>query len=88
MFGIVHGLVIFGIGFILISMFVIAIASWFGMSGRFAFLRFLERVVEPFRAPVRRIVPPAAMLDLSFFVTFFLLQILQILLLQGLPAGW
>jgi YggT family protein len=85
---IMHLLVQYGIGIIIIAMLIRAIASLFQMDERFAFIRFLARITDPFIAPVRRIMRPMGTFDLSFFVTWFLLSTMQILLLQALPVGW
>ncbi|MBV9691832.1 MAG: YggT family protein [Ktedonobacteraceae bacterium] len=85
---IVHWLVQFGIGLLIIAMFIRAIASWVRIDERNAFIRFLARLTEPFIAPVRRIVRPVGVIDLSFIITWFLLGTLQILLLQALPDAW
>lgn len=37
----------------------------------------LYEITEPVLAPVRRIIPPAGMFDLSFIVVFFILIILR-----------
>jgi len=81
-------LVKYGIGIIILSMFIRAIASWFRIDERNAFIRTLARITDPFIAPVRRLVPPVGMIDISFIITFFLLTILMQLLLQTLPSGW
>jgi YggT family protein len=81
-------LVKYGIGFIILSMLVRAIASWFRMDERYAFIRFLARITDPFISPVRRLVPPVGFIDLSFIVTLFLLIIMSQLLQQALPGGW
>ena len=46
----------------------------------------IDRIVEPLLAPIRRIVPPLGMIDLS---PLFLILILQLLgrLLAGMLAG-
>jgi YggT family protein len=85
---IVHWLVQFGIGLLIIAMFIRAIASWVRIDERSAFIRFLARLTDPFIAPVRRIVRPVGVIDLSFIITWFLLGTLQILLLQALPDAW
>jgi len=61
-----------------------AILSWIppqgmgGGGGGFATLnRVLLDLTEPVLAPLRRIIPPAGMIDLSFLVAFFILLILQ-----------
>ncbi len=37
----------------------------------------LYELTEPVLAPVRRVIPPAGMFDLSFIVVFFFLVILR-----------
>ncbi|MDQ2886460.1 MAG: YggT family protein [Chloroflexota bacterium] len=81
-------LVKYGIGVLILAMLVRAIASWFRLDERYAFIRFLARITDPFIAPVRRIVRPVGVIDLSFIVAWFLLVVLQQLLLQALPLGW
>jgi YggT family protein len=44
----------------------------------FPVVRFLHTVTEPVLRPMRRIIPPAGMFDLSFLVTFLLLEFLII----------
>jgi len=75
-------------GLIIVAMFVRFIASWFRIDERFAFIRFLAYITDPFIVPIRRIVKPVWMIDLSFLIAWFMLGILQALLLQALPAGW
>jgi YggT family protein len=85
---IVSWITIYGIGFIILAMLVRAIASWFRLDERYAFIRFLARLTDPFIEPIRRIVRPVGVFDWSFFIAWFMLQTLQILLLQALPRGW
>jgi YggT family protein len=57
-----------------------AIFSWFPISPGSPFLpvvRFLHAVTEPLLVPLRRVIPPAGMFDLSFLVAFLILQILN-----------
>jgi YggT family protein len=84
----VHWVVDYGIGFLILAMFVRALASWFRIDERFAIIRFLARVTDPFIAPLRRIVRPVGVIDLSFFVAWFMLGTLKLLLDQSLPPGW
>jgi YggT family protein len=86
--GIAHVLIFYGIGFIILAMLVRAIASWFRIDERFAFIRFLARITDPFIDPIRRIVKPVGFFDLSFLIAWFMLSIMQVLLLQALPSGW
>jgi YggT family protein len=86
---IMHYIVTWGIGIIILSMIIRAIASWFRIDERNAFIRFLARVTDPFIMPVRRIIGGTTMLfDVSFLIAFFLLSTISILLNQALPAAW
>ena len=85
---IVSWIIYYGIGFLILAMIVRAFASWFRLDERYAIIRFLARITDPFIEPVRRIIPPIGMFDMAFIIAFFMLRTLQILLLQGLPPGW
>ena len=85
---IVSWIIYYGISFIILAMFIRAVASWFRIDERYAIIRFLARITDPFIDPVRRIVPPMGMFDMSFFIAWFMLRTLQVLLAQGLPPGW
>src|ERR1700730_552679 len=86
--GVVYAIIKFGIGILIIAMIIRVFASWFGADERFAFIRFLARMTDPFIAPIRRIVRPVGVMDMSFLIAFFFLITIQILLLQALPEGW
>ena len=77
-----------GIGFLILAMLVRAIASWFRFDDRFPIIRLLARITDPFIEPARRIVGQVGVIDLSFFVTWFMLSMIEVLLLQSLPVGW
>lgn len=85
---ILHMLVIYGIGIILFAIFARVIASWFRMDERYAFVRFLAYLTDPFLLPIRRFIPPVGFLDMSWIIATFMLQTVQLLLLQSLPATW
>jgi YggT family protein len=83
---IIIGLAKYGIDALVIAMLIRVFASWFQFDERFAFIRFLARLTDPFILPIRRIVRPAAgAFDFSFLITWFLLITVQTLLLQALP---
>ncbi len=62
-----------------------AILSWFSQ-GRNPMELVLVQLTEPLLAPVRKVVPPMAGLDLSVLIVLVALQFLQILL-QGFFVG-
>lgn len=86
--GIMHAVVKYGIGLIIIALLIRVFASWFGADERFAFIRFLARLTDPFVVPIRSIVRPSGVMDMSFLIAFFFLSTIELLLLQALPAGW
>jgi YggT family protein len=57
-----------------------AVLSWFPIRGG-TFLASLNTLLfeltEPVLRPVRKVIPPAGMIDLSFMVVFFALILLQ-----------
>ncbi|HTI14341.1 MAG TPA: YggT family protein [Dictyobacter sp.] len=75
-------------GIIILAMLIRAVASWFHMDERYAFIRFLARLTDPFIAPTRRIIGQVGVMDFSFIVTWITLMILEALLLQSMPIGW
>jgi YggT family protein len=55
-----------------------AVLSWFPVrpgTGLSSVLQVLLQLTEPVLAPVRRIIPPAGMFDLSFIVVFITIEI-------------
>ena len=58
-----------------------AVLSWFPPSqsgnGLATINRLLMDLTEPVLAPLRRVIPPAGMFDLSFMIAFFGLFILR-----------
>jgi YggT family protein len=63
-----------------------AVLSWFPVrsGGAMASINsVLFQLTEPLLAPLRRVIPPAGMLDLSFIVLFFLVIIVQRVLCGG-----
>lgn len=57
-----------------------AVLSWFPArpgTGLSSVASILYDLTEPVLAPVRRVIPPAGMFDLSFIIVFFFLVILR-----------
>ena len=86
--GLIYGIIKYGIGILIIAMIIRVFASWFRADERFAFIRFLARMTDPFIAPIRRLVRPAGIFDMSFLIAFFFLITIDVLLLQALPSFW
>jgi uncharacterized protein YggT (Ycf19 family) len=81
-------LIYYGINVLVLAMLVRGFASMVHIDERYAFIRFLARLTDPFIRPLRRIVGQVWILDLSFIITLFILLILQTVLVQALPTGW
>lgn len=54
-----------------------AICSWFDPGFRSSIGKVLYDLTEPIIAPIRQVVPPIGMLDLSILVAFVILYILR-----------
>ncbi|MGH9015550.1 MAG: YggT family protein [Acidimicrobiia bacterium] len=57
-----------------------AVLSWFPVrpgTGLSSVASILYDLTEPVLRPVRRVIPPAGMFDLSFIIVFFFLVILR-----------
>jgi YggT family protein len=63
-----------------------AILSWFPVNPNSPIAsinRILLDITEPIMAPVRRVIPPAGMFDMSFLVVFLVLLVLRSILCGG-----
>jgi YggT family protein len=73
--------------FLLIMQFAIvgrAILSWFDRSQSNPVSQFLIQLTEPIVAPIRAILPPMGMIDLSPLVAIIVLLILRTMLIAAL----
>lgn len=68
------------IGVYLVVLLVRAVSSWFPPprqgSPFVVVLQVVHDLTEPLLGPLRRVIPPAGMFDISFTVLFFILLIL------------
>jgi YggT family protein len=88
LYGIPSAIVSYGIGFLILALFVQVVLSLFRIDERNPIMRFLTKLTYPLLEPVRRIVGNVGVFDLSFLIVFFLLFTLRSLLLQALPPLW
>ena len=63
-----------------------ALISWFRVDPYHPPVQFLTQIAEPSRAPLRRVIPPMGMMDISPLVAILLLQAIQQILV-ALIAG-
>jgi YggT family protein len=59
-----------------IAVFLRAIISWFRLAPDNPLVVILEQITEPILAPLRRVIPPVAMMDITPVVAMILLQVL------------
>lgn len=62
--------------------------SWFGVSYYHPVVRLIFRITEPILAPLRRVVPPIGMVDITPAVAIIALQIIKGVLLEILGRMW
>ena len=74
----VLGYVLYGLlAFYTLLIFIRIIFSWVMVSYSNRVMRFLVNTTEPLLGPLRRIVPPLGMFDISPIVAFFILWLFQ-----------
>ena len=56
--------------------------SWFPMDPDNPIVRVLHQLTEPLLAPIRRILPPAGMLDLSPIVGFIIIRVAGVIVVS------
>ena len=78
----VVSLVIYVLQALSLAIIVRALLSWFDPAFRSSFGRFVYGVTEPIVGPIRRVMPPLGMFDLSTIVAIVLLQVLERLLIS------
>jgi YggT family protein len=63
-----------------------AVLSWFPIrpdSGLVPVIRALDTVIDPVLQPLRRVIPPAGMFDLSYIALFVIIYLVQVALCSG-----
>jgi len=63
-----------------------AVLSWFPIregSGLVPVIRALDTVIDPLLMPLRRVIPPAGMFDLSYFALIIIVYLVQAVVCGG-----
>lgn len=68
---------------LILAVFIRVIASWFGLSPYSRPMRVVHALTDWLLEPLRRIIPPLGMIDVSPIVAYFMLY-----LARGLVMGW
>jgi YggT family protein len=66
------------------AIFARVLLSWFPISPENPIVVILNEITDPILRPLRRIVPPLGMIDLTPIVALVLLQVIQNLLVSAL----
>ena len=74
-------------GILRLALIVRILSSWFGMSPYSRWIRWSYHLTEPILAPLRRVVPTIGMIDLTPIVAWFLIGIVQWLVLSAITGG-
>jgi YggT family protein len=74
---IIIGFILYGLlSIFVLFIFIRFIASWFVFTRR-TFLGFVQRVTDPVLLPIRKLVPPIGMFDISAMILLILIGLLQ-----------
>jgi len=69
----------------LLILFARAVLSWFPIrpdSGLVTVIRVLDRIIDPVLQPIRRVVPPMGMFDMSYLVL-----VIAVLVIKSIVCG-
>lgn len=61
-----------------------ALLSWVDPRMEWGISRIIVEVTDPVVAPLRRVIPPLGMIDISFLVAILLIQVLMRLIQQAM----
>ncbi len=61
-----------------------ALLSWVDPRMEWSVSRIIVEVTDPVVAPLRRVIPPLGMIDISFLVAILLIQVLMRLIQQAM----
>jgi YggT family protein len=76
------GFVLYGILSVLILfIFIRFISSWFVFTPN-TFLGFVARVTDPILTPVRKLIPPIGMFDISAIIVLLFISFLQVIVMN------
>jgi YggT family protein len=73
-------LLIWALGIVQIALLLRVVASWLRISEYRWWMRWAVRLTDPILRPLRRIVPPLGMIDITPLVAYFGIWILQMLI--------
>ncbi len=78
------GILIWALQLLTFALIGRAILSWVDPRMQWGISRILAEITDPVIAPLRRVIPPLGMIDISFIVAILLIQMLMRLLTQAM----
>jgi YggT family protein len=78
------GILIWALQILTFALIGRAILSWVDPRMQWSISRILAEITDPVIAPLRRVIPPLGMIDISFIVAILLIQMLMRLLTQAM----
>jgi len=82
---IVHNFISILFNILSVAILARVVLSWFNVNPFHPVISVLDQVTEPILSPLRRVIPPIGMIDITPIVALFLLQILERILLALIP---
>jgi YggT family protein len=83
------GYLLYGLlGLYTLAIFIYIILSWTAVSYRNLLMRFLFRITEPLLGPLRRMIPPVAMFDVSPMIALLIVWLCQAAVAGTLLRDW
>lgn len=68
------------------AIFVRVLMSWINVSQYSTFVSIIYQITDPILEPLKRVIPPIGMMDITPIVAMILLDIVRRILLTGLLA--
>jgi YggT family protein len=70
-----------------LAIFGRVIMSWISPNGENHITQFLDQITEPILAPIRKVVPPLGMFDLTPMIALILLQMIRPHIINLIHSG-
>jgi len=82
---IVHNFISILFNILSVAILARVVLSWFNVNPFHPVISILDQITEPILSPLRRVIPPMGMIDITPIVALLLLQFLERILLAVIP---
>jgi len=82
---IVHNFISILFNILSVAILARVVLSWFNVNPFHPVISVLDQITEPILSPLRRVIPPMGMIDITPIVALLLLQFLERILLAVIP---